>query len=187
MTISATSLTSRELTYAGVNIINPSMVDPPSSLVVSLLKANAAIRVTEVTPQIDQYNRFAAIEVTLPCPMDYVTPSPTFVLPTKYKSLNIAQYTEQLLLDHIQSMPSTKQAHYINRYEDEFDWFVAHARLDMLRTMVYVVDTLELNSIPWGVGRGSSVASYLLFLIGVHDIDPVEYNLDWHEFLRDEN
>jgi DNA polymerase III alpha subunit len=36
----------------------------------------------------------------------------------------------------------------------------------------------------WGVGRGSSVASYVLFLIGVHRIDSMKYNLDYKEFLR---
>ena len=48
--------------------------------------------------------------------------------------------------------------------------------------------TLELGwlvvLIRDGVGRGSSVASYILYLIGVHRIDSIKYNLDWKEFLR---
>jgi DNA polymerase III alpha subunit len=56
--------------------------------------------------------------------------------------------------------------------------------LDLLRVLKYTVDTLKTNSIVWGVGRGSSVASYVLFLLGVHKIDSVKYNLDWREFLR---
>jgi DNA polymerase III alpha subunit len=50
--------------------------------------------------------------------------------------------------------------------------------------MKYVVDTLRANNVVWGVGRGSSVASYVLFIIGVHKIDSVKYDLDWREFLR---
>ena len=43
---------------------------------------------------------------------------------------------------------------------------------------------LHDKNVLWGVGRGSSVASYALFLIGVHKIDSVKYDLDWREFLR---
>jgi len=40
------------------------------------------------------------------------------------------------------------------------------------------------NGIVWGVGRGASVASYVLYLIGVHRINSIQYGLDWREFLR---
>jgi len=52
--------------------------------------------------------------------------------------------------------------------------------------MKYVVDTLRSNSIVWGVGRGSSVASYVLFIIGVHKIDSVKYKLAINEFFKGE-
>jgi DNA polymerase III alpha subunit len=42
------------------------------------------------------------------------------------------------------------------------------------------------NDIVWGVGRGSSVASYTLYLIGVHKIDSIKYELDINEFLKGE-
>jgi DNA polymerase III alpha subunit len=50
--------------------------------------------------------------------------------------------------------------------------------------MKYLVDTLRKNIIVWGVGRGSSVASYILYLIGVHRIDSLYYDLDIAEFLK---
>jgi DNA polymerase III alpha subunit len=56
--------------------------------------------------------------------------------------------------------------------------------INLLRWMKYFVDTCTEYDIVWGVGRGSSVASYVLYLIGVHSIDPIKYNLDWQEFLR---
>jgi DNA polymerase III alpha subunit len=43
---------------------------------------------------------------------------------------------------------------------------------------------MRKENIVWGVGRGSSVASYVLYLIGVHKIDSLYYNLDVEEFLR---
>jgi DNA polymerase III alpha subunit len=55
---------------------------------------------------------------------------------------------------------------------------------DLLRYLKYLVDIMTENKIIWGVGRGSSVASYVLYKLGVHRIDSMFYNLDIHEFLR---
>jgi hypothetical protein len=48
----------------------------------------------------------------------------------------------------------------------------------------YMVDTFRANNIVWGLGRGSSVASYVLYLIGVHKIDSIYYDLPITEFLK---
>ena len=55
---------------------------------------------------------------------------------------------------------------------------------NLLRFMKYLVDTLRQNKLVWGVGRGSSTASYVLYLIGVHRIDSLFYDLDIAEFLK---
>jgi DNA polymerase III alpha subunit len=70
------------------------------------------------------------------------------------------------------------------RLMDELDAYKAKNMLDLLRWLKYFVDTCRKNNVVWGVGRGSSVASYVLYLIGVHKIDSVKYNLEWQEFLR---
>lgn len=48
----------------------------------------------------------------------------------------------------------------------------------------YLVDEFRKNQIVWGVGRGSSVASYCLYLIGLHKVNSLKYNLDVAEFLK---
>ena len=70
------------------------------------------------------------------------------------------------------------------RLIEELVEFRERDMLDLLRVLKYTVDTLKANGIVWGVGRGSSVASYALFLLGIHKIDSIKYNLDWREFLR---
>jgi DNA polymerase III alpha subunit len=55
---------------------------------------------------------------------------------------------------------------------------------DLLFYLKYLVDTLRENKVVWGVGRGSSVASYVLYLIGIHKIDSIKYDLDITEFLK---
>lgn len=70
------------------------------------------------------------------------------------------------------------------RVDNELKGFIEHNMFDLLFSLKYIVDTLRKNNVVWGVGRGSSVASYVLYLIGVHKINSLKYNLDWREFLR---
>jgi DNA polymerase III alpha subunit len=70
------------------------------------------------------------------------------------------------------------------RVDQELELFVKHNMYDLLHVMKYIVDTLRENNIVWGVGRGSSVASYVLYLIGVHKIDSVKYKLPIEEFFK---
>jgi DNA polymerase III alpha subunit len=55
---------------------------------------------------------------------------------------------------------------------------------DLLRYLKYLVDVMQQNNIVWGVGRGSSVSSYVLYLLKVHKINSMYYDLDVSEFLR---
>lgn len=72
-----------------------------------------------------------------------------------------------------------------DRVSQELQLFIQHGMLDLLFYLKYLVDTMRENNIVWGVGRGSSVASYVLYLIGVHKIDSIKYELDIHEFLKE--
>ncbi len=68
----------------------------------------------------------------------------------------------------------------------ELELFRDNGMIPVLRCMKYVVDTLRENKVVWGVGRGSSVASYVLYLIGVHKIDSVKYSIPIEEFFKGE-
>lgn len=73
-----------------------------------------------------------------------------------------------------------------DRVSLELELFVKNDMYDVLQVMKYIVDVLRENKIVWGVGRGSSVASYVLYLIGVHKIDSIKYNLPIEEFFKGE-
>lgn len=94
-------------------------------------------------------------------------------IPEEYKKMDIEEY-----LVHVCPKDNYQ------RLVEELQEYRSRNLLPLLKTLKYLVDTLRKNNIVWGVGRGSSVASYVLFLIGVHKIDSVKYNLDWQEFLR---
>jgi len=95
-------------------------------------------------------------------------------MPQKYYELNVLQW----LLDKCQNDFEKK------RVEQEYLLFEKKNFIKVLQFLIYFIDTLRANNIVWGVGRGSSVASFCLFLIGVHKINPLQYNLDITEFLR---
>jgi len=71
-----------------------------------------------------------------------------------------------------------------DRVNEELELFIQHGMLDLLFYLKYLVDTMRSNNIVWGVGRGSSVASYVLYLLGVHKVDSLKYGLDIREFLK---
>jgi DNA polymerase III alpha subunit len=94
-------------------------------------------------------------------------------IPKEYKNMDI----EGFLVDRC------PKENY-QRLIEELQEYRSRNLLDLLRVLKYLVDTFRKNNILWGVGRGSSVASYVLYLLEVHRIDSVKYNLDWREFLR---
>jgi len=95
-------------------------------------------------------------------------------MPGQYASMDIADW----VLKECKSEAGLQRAGLELIMYQERDLF------PLLRYMKYLVDTLRKNKVVWGVGRGSSVASYVLYLIGVHRIDSLYYDLDITEFLK---
>ena len=95
-------------------------------------------------------------------------------MPKEYKDFDIAKW----LLDQCSNDEELQRA------GKELLVFQERGLMMLLNYMKYLVDTMRSNNIVWGVGRGSSVSSYILYLIGVHKIDSIKYNLDYKEFLR---
>jgi len=95
-------------------------------------------------------------------------------MPDNYKRLDVEKY--------IKDKCTTSEE--INRIEQELIEYQSRNMYDLLRYMIYLVDFMRANNIVWGVGRGSSVASYVLYLIGIHKVNSIQYGLDYREFLR---
>ena len=98
----------------------------------------------------------------------------TWFMPTEYQDLDIAAYVLGLCDNDVQ----------LQRVGRELMMFQERDLFPMLCYLKYLVDVMRDNGIIWGVGRGSSVASYVLYLLGVHRIDSIYYDLDPGEFLR---
>lgn len=95
-------------------------------------------------------------------------------MPLHYKNLDVNEYVNNLV----------KTDEEKSRVEEEMKLYNSFNLHNVLRFLIYLIDTMRAHGIVWGVGRGSSVASYVLYLIGVHKVNSIKYKLDIHEFLR---
>ena len=107
-------------------------------------------------------------------------------MPDEYKALAIGEWLFAKVIEEKQNcgVDFIYNSPEWMRVEEELEAFKERGMFDLLRYMIYLVDFMRENGIVWGVGRGSSVASYVLYLIGVHRINSIQYGLDWREFLR---
>jgi len=139
----------------------------------------------DATDDVDKFNAameeqgFDKLQKYIPLDVDQKTfdgvCQSEWFMPDKYKELDVYSFVMNKAGDDLAEL---------ERVEEELAQFKVRGMTNLLRYMIYLVDFMRENNIVWGVGRGSSVASYVLYLIGVHRIDSIKYNLDWREFLR---
>ena len=100
--------------------------------------------------------------------------SNNWFMPDSYKEIDI----EKFVLD------ACTTEEYKQRAQIELEEFSKRNLTMLLKQVKYIVDTLRKNNIVWGVGRGSSVASLVLHILGVHKIDPIKYDIPLNEFFK---
>lgn len=96
-------------------------------------------------------------------------------MPQEYQTFDIAKW----ILDECDGNQTELQ-----RCGMELLEYAKRDLLPMLCYLKYLVDTMRENNIVWGIGRGSSVASFVLYKIGLHKIDSIKYDLDFYEFMK---
>lgn len=104
----------------------------------------------------------------------HATQQSIWYMPEEYKNLDIAK--------HILDLCKTEAE--LQRVGEELLLYQERDLFNLLRYLKYFVDTMRLNNVLWGLGRGSSVASYVLYLLGVHKINSMYYDLSIEEFLK---
>lgn len=92
------------------------------------------------------------------------------------------KYTDKDVLQELE--PKATHPGGLDRLRQEMDLFQSRGMLPVLQCTMYLVDMMREHGVVWGVGRGSSVASYVLFLIGINRINPLDHGLEITEFLR---
>jgi DNA polymerase III alpha subunit len=98
----------------------------------------------------------------------------TWHMPDTYKNMDIAKWILEQCKDEAE----------LQRAGQELLLFQEREMFPLLQYLKYLVDTMRQNNIVWGVGRGSSVASFVLYLIGIHKINSLYYDLPITEFIK---
>jgi DNA polymerase III alpha subunit len=141
-------------------------------LVDATVDLETAALMLEHVPTFIKYNEMAMQAVTIE-DFDHMNQQ-HWLMPDKYKQLDIAEY--------VLGLCESEAA--LQRVGEELLMYQARELFDLLRYLKFLVDVMKSNNLIWGVGRGSSVSSYVLYLLQIHRIDSLHYNLDIEEFLR---
>ena len=154
--------------------------------VIDLLYSDPDLDIAKIPTEAEQYNQaLRELDIDLPKLPDPIERTGTVAdfdqanyaewhMPKSYADIDVKTY----LLERCSTDAERE------RVEAEYQLFEDKGFTKVLQFLIYFVDTLRANNVVWGVGRGSSVSSFCLFLIGVHKINPLLYNLDYREFLR---
>ena len=124
---------------------------------------------------IDRFNKFAT-ELEISPISDISLISKEFNIPQHYKELDVEKYIHGKLVE--------RDPDEIGRVETELDMYRERGLFHVLQLLIWIVDPMRKHNLVWGVGRGSSVSSYLLYILGVHKVNSYKYDLDIKEFLK---
>jgi DNA polymerase III alpha subunit len=95
-------------------------------------------------------------------------------MPEEYKNFDIAKWI----------LEQCKTDEELQRAGEELIMFQERDMFILLQYLKYLVDTMRKHNIVWGVGRGSSIASFVLYLLGIHRINSLYYQISINEFLK---
>lgn len=180
------TLQDRELRFDGVSIIEPERLAElllqgvaPNQLRVTKLDADTQV-FNENVPEDDQ------VKVATPEP---VSINLNWQLPQRYLDLDIWQHVGRLYEERAAEL---HQTYTPKQYDAALDRIFAElaeierrGMVQFIQTLIYILDVFRERGVVWGVGRGSSCASYVLFLIGLHSVDCIRYDIPLTEFFHD--
>lgn len=173
-----TSLTDRTLWFDG-----DSSFDPNNLL--RVMQHYDVRYVDSINNMVHEFNQHCSKEQELVVKQGVRPLSFEWNVPQQFKTLNVQDYVFAKLLEFTKDIPDDEFDKRSLRVLNELKLYEARGLFDVLRAIIFVINTLTASGAVWGVGRGSSVSSYVLYLIGVHDVDSYTYKLDIEDFLHD--
>jgi DNA polymerase III alpha subunit len=137
------------------------------------------LAVTSMTPEVVMFNRISSVKLAQKSGCEFTV---DWAIPDDYRSLDIYGYMIDRIIPGIKP-DDLKDVRY-QRILDELDEYDRRGLLPLLKILIYVVETFRGKDVVWGVGRGSSCASYILYLLGIHCVDSVKYDIPITEFFH---
>lgn len=173
-----TKLTDRVLWYDGVSAFDPATL-------LRAVKFHDIHYVTHSSPLVEEYNKHVSASQEIKVKTDCAPLTHNWTIPDSFKSLDVVEY---LFKAHAVLFEGVSPAEFDlreRRLAQELVLYDKFQLFDVIRTIIWIINTLTATDTVWGVGRGSSVSSYVLYIIGVHDVDSFEYDLDIDDFLHE--
>lgn len=140
--------------------------------------------VEKISEEIDIFNKYSNFKLnTKEHIKDY---DHSWNIPIEYKNINVSEYCDIKFEEYVTNnqLNDNQIDERLQRIQLELSLFKRYNIEDLLKTTIYIVDKFKENNVVWGTGRGSSCCCYILYLIGLHDVDSVKYELDIGEFFR---
>lgn len=98
----------------------------------------------------------------------------TWFTPQDYQDIDLDQYVLSRCKNDQQKQRAQQELTIIN------DLNVGH----IFKHLIYLVNLWRSRNLVWGIGRGSSVSCFVLYVIGLNKINPLDYDLDYKEFFK---
>lgn len=177
-----TVLKDRVLWFDGDSTIEPEVL---ADIVLRGLRIKKGVCVAKVTDEVERFNKLSDYQLeekTENRPFSF-----DWNIPEKYRNVNLRTYLLAKLYKEVEANSKLTDADVeerIKRVDDELELYYEKNIHMLLRTTLFIIDTFRERNVVWGVGRGSACSSYILYLVGVHAIDSVYYDLEISDFLR---
>jgi DNA polymerase III alpha subunit len=142
------------------------------------------IAVTEVTPDLVKFNRLSKDKITTKEEIDAEKISFDWKIPPEYLAIDVEKRVWNAYRARFPKTSTGEEIVCSERIIRELHEYSTRGLLDVLRVLIYTVDMFKKNKVVWGVGRGSSCASFILFLLEVHSVDPIKYEIPLEEFFK---
>lgn len=179
-----TDLTDRSLRFDGVSIVTPEK----AAELLSRGVLPSELRIQGDSEEIQLFNQqVAEAERLLTDADEPIRLDMSWRLPESYKSIDIGEDVRAALAKNIQRLGYSEelqvQAH--ERIELELAEIKRRGMIEFMATIMYVLAVFREKGVVWGVGRGSSCASYVLFILGLHSVDALKHQIPLEEFFHD--
>lgn len=139
-----------------------------------------------INDDIIQYNRLVEKDKRITIKNDIKDYKPSqWNIDSKYINMDVYEYIIESHNKRCREEKIDVTPERLLRLEQEFQLFKQKNMLELLRALIYIINTLISNNIVWGTGRGSSVSSYILYAIFLHDVDSYLYELEITDFIKD--
>ena len=138
-----------------------------------------------LTSEVEEYNKYVDKHQRIRVKTECAPLSCKWALPAEYANLDIINYVFNMHDILMRGLPTAEIEARERRLTVELLALEKRNLNDVVRALIYVINTLTNNKVVWGVGRGSAVSSYAMYVIGVHDVDSYEYDLNIDDFLHD--